>query len=189
MDVKIAFLQALCFARTIYVRPQHEAEEKVALWLLIAEEYVLTESESLWYLTSNEKLRSRFGLSRYRYDYTLYYSRNEAGVLYFFLAVQVDDFTYTGKPSRCSHSKLSFKKHSKSVNWLAKVQILWVPLSPNPRTIQSNFFRRKDSPPSIPNTSPTPSKNHMAASPPLSNQPLIVGSLGRCCTSDACQPP
>lgn len=99
-DLKTAFLQALGFARKVYVRPPREVQEQGTLWLLLAAAYGLTESGRLWYLTSNCKLITNFGIDRCRYDYTLYYFRDTAGDLDFILAVKVDDYIYAGQPAR-----------------------------------------------------------------------------------------
>lgn len=100
MDVRTAFLQALRFLRTIFVRPPREKNKPNVLWKLLAPAYGLTESGRLLYLTSNCALISEHGLTRSKYDYTLYYSRNDGGALDFVLAVQVDYYTYTGSSTR-----------------------------------------------------------------------------------------
>lgn len=100
MDIKAAYLQATGFTREIYIRPPREAKEDGVLWQLLAAAYGLTESGRLWYLTSNTALIHKHGLTRCKYDHTLYYAINDLGVLEFILAVQVDDYTYSGTPAR-----------------------------------------------------------------------------------------
>lgn len=100
MDMITAFLQALGFNREIYVRPPREATAPGILWKLNAAAYGLTDSGRLWYLTSNGELVSKHGLKRSRYDYTLYQSTDERGKMDFLLAVQVDDYVYTGTDDR-----------------------------------------------------------------------------------------
>lgn len=110
MDVRTTFLHALEFLRTIYVRPTRETEESRVLWKMPAAAYGLTESESLWYLTSNCAMMDEHVLSRCKYDYTLHYSRDEDGNMDFALAVQVDDYTYTGRPERMAAFEDSLKR-------------------------------------------------------------------------------
>lgn len=92
MDVKAAFLQAYGFTRGVYVRPPREAAAHGILWLLTAASYRLTDSGRLWYLTSNHELVHGHGLTKSRYDHTLYYSKDDNGCLAFVLVVQVDDY-------------------------------------------------------------------------------------------------
>ncbi len=100
MDIEAAFLQALGFNRVIYVRPPREAGLKGILWRLNLAAYGLTDSGRLWYLTSNDQLVQKHGLTRSRLDYTLYHSCDDDGRLDFIRAVQVDDYLYAGTPKR-----------------------------------------------------------------------------------------
>lgn len=100
MDIETAFLQALGFRRTIFVRPPREAGTPHILWKLELPAYGLTDSGRLWYLTSDAELIQNYGLTRSRLDYTLYYSVDDDKNLDFALAVQVDDYIYTGTDER-----------------------------------------------------------------------------------------
>lgn len=119
MDVKAAFLQARGFNRRIFVRPPREAAAHGILWLLTAAAYGLTDSGRLWYLTSNHDLIHKHGLTRSRYDHTLYYSTNTDGILDFVLVVQVDDYLYGGTPERMESFE-GFLKDTFTVSKLAR---------------------------------------------------------------------
>lgn len=58
--------------------------------------YGLTDSGRLWHITSNEDLINGHGLTRSKYDHTLYYSKNNNDVLYLVLAVKVKDYLNGG---------------------------------------------------------------------------------------------
>lgn len=96
MDVKTAYLQARGFNRTIYVRPPREDNDSANLWKLSAPAYGLTDSGRLWYITSHIALTQTFGLTRSRFEPSLYYMRRGESAL--MLVVQVDDYIYTGTP-------------------------------------------------------------------------------------------
>jgi len=100
MDIRAAFLQALGFNRTIYVRPPKEEGDSGLLWKLLAAAYGLVDSGRLWYLTSNAALCDLFGLVRSKYEPTLYFSRNKKSQLDFIVVVQVDNYIYAGTESR-----------------------------------------------------------------------------------------
>jgi len=100
MDVKAAFLQAHGFEREVFVKPPREECAPGKLWKLEAAAYGLTESGRLWYLTSDSSLTKKFGLIRSKYDPTLYYSKNDSGMLDFLLVTQVDDYIYTGETAQ-----------------------------------------------------------------------------------------
>lgn len=119
MDVRAAFLQARGFNRRIFVRPPREAAAHGVLWLLTAAAYGLTDSGRLWYLTSNHDLIHKHGLTRSRYDHTLYYSKNTNGILEFVLVVQVDDYLYGGTPERMEAFE-RFLKDTFTVSKLAR---------------------------------------------------------------------
>eukprot|EP00171_Calliarthron_tuberculosum_P001417 IDg1417t1 len=96
MDVKAAYLQAKGFERDIYVHPPREEQSRGVLWKLTAAAYGLADSGRLWYLTSDAALTSEFGLTKSKYEPTLYYRKNAEGDLAFVLATQVDNYVYAG---------------------------------------------------------------------------------------------
>lgn len=100
MDVETAFLQALEFTRRIYVSPPRDASTPHLLWSFELPAYGLTDLGWLWYLTSYKELMKSFGLKISSIYCTLYYSRDQSGSTEFVLAVQVDDYVYTGTTSR-----------------------------------------------------------------------------------------
>lgn len=102
MDVRAAFLQARGFFRTIYVRPPKEEKDSASLWKLLASAYGLVESGRLWYRTSDGALVDEYGLTRSRYEHTLYYRKEESGSLSFVLATQVDNYIYAGTQDEVS---------------------------------------------------------------------------------------
>lgn len=96
MDVKAAYLQAQGFNRDIYVKPPKEENDSDRYWKLTAAAYGLTESGRLWYLTSDSALTEVYGLSKSKYENTLYFKKSSEGNLVFLLVTQVDNYIYCG---------------------------------------------------------------------------------------------
>lgn len=92
MDVRAAFLRVKGFNRTIFVRPPKEECKNNILWKLLAPAYGLVDSSRLWYLTSNSALCDEYGLTRSKYESTLYFNHDERGNLNFVVVVQVDNY-------------------------------------------------------------------------------------------------
>lgn len=90
MDIRTAYLQAQGFDRTIYVIQPREADDSSVLWKLLAADYGLVDSGSLWYRTSDLALVTEHGLTRSRYEPTLYYGHIYK-ILAFGLVAQVDN--------------------------------------------------------------------------------------------------
>lgn len=99
MDVKAAFLQSKGFNRDVYIRPPKEEDDKETLWKLTAAAYGLADSGRLWYLTSDRSLTQSYGLTRSKYEATLYYKNSSSGQLVFLLVTQVDNYIYGGQES------------------------------------------------------------------------------------------
>ena len=95
MDVTAAFLQSNGFSREIYVRPPKEEQSPRKLWRLLAGVYGLVDSGKLWYITSNDALTSKGGLTKSKFEPTLYYRKN-GSELVFLLVTQVDNYIYCG---------------------------------------------------------------------------------------------
>eukprot|EP00171_Calliarthron_tuberculosum_P021088 IDg21088t1 len=96
MDIKAAYLQAQGFERTIYVRPPREEGRSDVLWRLTAAAYGLVDSGRLWYMTSDTTLTEKFGLTKSKFEQTLYYRKDTEGDLVFALATQVDNYIHAG---------------------------------------------------------------------------------------------
>ena len=113
MDAVAAYLQALGFAREIFVRPPSEELAENVLWRLKAAAYGLVDSGRLWYLTSNVALCQSFGLNKSKYEPTLYFSKNRNGHLELLVLVQVDNYIYTGKKDHMKKFEEFLSSHFK----------------------------------------------------------------------------
>lgn len=89
--------------------PPREAELVGILWNLEIAAYGLTNLGRLWYLTSDNVLISRHRLTRLKLDYTLYFSLDANQHLKFILAIQVDDYMYSGKEIDMKSFKAFFR--------------------------------------------------------------------------------
>lgn len=94
MDIRTAFLQAKGFERVIYVKPPVEENDPSGLWKLLAAAYGLVDSGRLWYQTGDNALVSGHNLTRSMFEHTLYYHRNDDGILSFVLVARVDNYIY-----------------------------------------------------------------------------------------------
>lgn len=76
MDITAALLQAQSFNRKMIFKLANEEENRTKLWRFTASAYGLVESGRLCYLASNTALTTVFGLTRSRYEATLYYKQS-----------------------------------------------------------------------------------------------------------------
>lgn len=113
MDAEAAFLQAQGFSRKIYVRPPKEAGDPDGLWLLLAAAYGLADSGRLWYRTNDDALVNLYHLTCSKYEPTLCYHRDDHGKLDFILAVQVDNYLYSGTPKELTRFESFLQTHFK----------------------------------------------------------------------------
>lgn len=96
MYVKGAYLQAKGFICDVYVRPPSYENSKNHVWKLTKAAYGLADSGSLWYLTLDARIITKFKATHSRLEPILYYRKSNQGILTVLPVVQVDDYIYTG---------------------------------------------------------------------------------------------
>ena len=93
--IRVAFLQAKCFDREVYIEPSKDVKKERKLWILKKPLYGLNDASLKFWLRVKEVFKE-IGMKRLDRDKVFYYKHDIKGNLEGIISSHVDDFNLAG---------------------------------------------------------------------------------------------